>query len=647
MKALQQAAQNRSGRLPASPESSPEASPAPGAGSDPPAGSGAPDGAGPVAHAGDAGSGASPAAAREFDLAALSLEPIDRAAAERSPGAGVPRDDFASAAAGSQGPVRAPGPPRAGGSPPAASRPPAARAAGGGPSDRRSAPRWSGDLQDGDRAAGSDATGAAADDLRSGERQRRRGQDRSDPSRAGAVLAAGAGAARAGALSRVTRMQWIIAGGSLAGVLLVAYFYIQISYPGLLQRGFRQPALSSPLASRTPPPPAATAAPSASGTIDPGGNAQAGQPMPGTTAAQPAPAPDAGPQQGTLPMTGVGPAISRGPDNDTGPAAATPSATAPAGVPAALAASPLLNPPAGAEPGGPAPATIRAAPAGNAAAAPGLPPGRTAAPAAAPQATGTPTTPSGAPTSTPPSAGSTAPAAAAPPPSAAAATAGVPRSVAPPSRTPAPAPAGEGIRVTRGSTANPVNPALADAYDHMQAGRIESAQRLYEQVAAADPRNVDALLGMGAVAQLGNQVEVASRLYMRVLEIEPRNAHAQAALIGQLGRADPVAAESQLKTLIAREPSPFLYFTLGNLLADQNRWAQAQQAWFQAHHLQPGNADYAFNLAVSLERISQPRLAIDYLRTAIRLAEAGARANFDVAAARKRVALLESANRAP
>lgn len=214
-------------------------------------------------------------------------------------------------------------------------------------------------------------------------------------------------------------------------------------------------------------------------------------------------------------------------------------------------------------------------------------------------------------------------------------------------RTPPAAPAAEGIRVLRGSTSAPVNPALADAYDHLQAGRIESAQRLYNEVASAEPRNVDALLGLAAVAQLSNQPEAASRLWLRVLEVEPRNAHAQAALIGQLGRADPVAAESQLKTLISREPSAFLYFTLGNLYADQNRWAQAQQAYFQAHHLQPGNADHAFNLAVGLERISQPRLAINYLRIAIRLAEGGARANFDLPSARKRAALLEAAHGAP
>ncbi|MCE2949906.1 MAG: tetratricopeptide repeat protein [bacterium] len=600
-------------------------------------------------------------AAPGIDLSELSLEPIvERQATPPAPAAG------ANTSRVQEQPMRSdrPAPPAAPAVPtsmppsmPTAAPAPSTQArTAGGPTDRRSAPRWSGDLQDDERAVDLDAAAAAAGGNRNGERGRRRAQERADasPARAGAVLAAGAGAARAGTLSRITRVQWILAGGLLAGVLLFAYFYIQISYPGLLQRGFRQPALVSPLASRTPPSPGATS----SGTLDPGKVASAATPMPGAADGLPAGSPAAGstpaqvaasprtePQPGATSITGVPPAS---------PVAAP---AAPAGVPAALAASPLLSPPAQAES---APATPAARNATNvaAAAAPASPPARVTGNAPpAPTAVSAPATTAPTATTAAQRAGpatDTAPPSAQSPGAVASAAPGVstpvpgsPRGLVAPARPPSTATTAEGIRVTRGSAANPVNPALADAYDHLQAGRIEAAQRLYEQVAAADPRNVDALLGMGAVAQLGNQVEVASRLYMRVLELEPRNAHAQAALIGQLGRADPVAAESQLKTLIAREPSPFLYFTLGNLYADQNRWAQAQQAWFQAHHLQPGNADYAFNLAVGLERIAQPRLAIDYLRTAIRLADAGARANFDVAAARKRVALLESAQRAP
>ncbi len=642
MKALQQAAQNRSGRPPTGgegaerPATGDEGAERPATrdeGTERPA-THAEGTRTPATHADPSVPGPGRSAPAEIDLVELSLEPIvERPAALRAPSAGGGSADTGN-------PARAPGAQRTERFQPAAASPPGARAAGGGPADRRSAPRWSGDLQDGARAHDSETAATGTRAARNGEHPRRRGQDRPDtsPARAGAVLAAGAGAARAGALSRVTRMQWIIAGGALAGVLLFAYFYVQISYPGLLQRGFRQPALTTPLANRQAPPSVPTT-PSASGTLDTIGNAPPASPIAGSPAGLPATAP--------------------GGDAPPPPVPGTTAASAPAGVPAALAASPLLNPPPGGAAAGPAAAStpttqVVANPKAIATAAPNTAAGpATTAPAPATAmamatAAAAAAAQSGiaAPSAPAPSTPATAPAAQAAPANAAAS--GMQRPATASYRPPAtPASGSDGIRVTRGSAASPVNPALADAYDHLQAGRIESAQRLYEQVAAADPRNIDALLGMGAVAQLGNQVEVASRLYMRVLEIEPRNAHAQAALIGQLGRADPVAAESQLKTLIAREPSPFLFFTLGNLYADQNRWAQAQQAYFQAHHLQPGNADYAFNLAVGLERIAQPRLAIEYLRTAIRLAEAGARANFDIAAARKRVALLESSNRAP
>ena len=206
---------------------------------------------------------------------------------------------------------------------------------------------------------------------------------------------------------------------------------------------------------------------------------------------------------------------------------------------------------------------------------------------------------------------------------------------------------GANIRISRGTATAPGSSQLNEAYDHLQAGRLDAAQRLYQQILATEPRSVDALLGLAAIAQLAGQNDAATRLYFRALEVEPRNTHAQASLIGLIGRADPAAAESQLKMLIGRDPSPFLYFTLGNLYADQNRWPLAQQAFFQAHHLQPDNADYAFNLSVGLERISQPKLALTYLRTAVRLADKGGRPSFDVNAARKRIGLLEANSEVP
>jgi tetratricopeptide (TPR) repeat protein len=193
------------------------------------------------------------------------------------------------------------------------------------------------------------------------------------------------------------------------------------------------------------------------------------------------------------------------------------------------------------------------------------------------------------------------------------------------------------VVVSRGDAAPAMNPLLAQAYTALQAGQLDQARRDYREVAAAEPKNVDALLGLAAIAVRIGDNEEATRRYLQVLEIEPRHALAQGGLIALLGRADPAAAESRLRHLISLEPTAYLYFVLGNLYADQSQWAAAQQAYFQAHHLDPANPDYPYNLAVGLEHVSQPKLALGYYRRAVQLAAARGRANFNISQAQERI----------
>jgi Flp pilus assembly protein TadD len=199
---------------------------------------------------------------------------------------------------------------------------------------------------------------------------------------------------------------------------------------------------------------------------------------------------------------------------------------------------------------------------------------------------------------------------------------------------------GNAIVVSPGSAEPVLNPLLGQAYAALQAGQRDSAQSLYREVLKSEPRNVDALLALAALAGQRGATDEAVQLYLQILELDPRHALAQSGLIALLGRADPLAAESKLKQLIAREPSAWLHFTLGNLYADQSSWSAAQQAWFQAHHLEPANPDYAYNLAVGLEHVSQPKLALNFYRRAVDLAAARGRANFNLSLARERIGTL-------
>ena len=196
------------------------------------------------------------------------------------------------------------------------------------------------------------------------------------------------------------------------------------------------------------------------------------------------------------------------------------------------------------------------------------------------------------------------------------------------------------VVVSPGSAEPVLNPLLPQAYAALQTGQLDQAQFFYGEVLGAEPKNIDALLGLAAVAVRQGNSDEATRRYLHLLELEPQNARAQSGLIALLGRADPVAAESKLKQLIAREPSAHLYFTLGNLYADQSQWAAAQHAYFQAHHLDPANPDYAYNLAVGLEHVSQPGLALGFYQRAVQAAAVRGRANFNLAQAQERISKL-------
>ena len=192
-------------------------------------------------------------------------------------------------------------------------------------------------------------------------------------------------------------------------------------------------------------------------------------------------------------------------------------------------------------------------------------------------------------------------------------------------------------------TRNPpqINPRIDAGYKAYIAGDLATARSEYEQALRDEPDNRDALLGLAALDVRSGRYESAEALYLRVLAIDPRDPQAQAALLSlRSGRNDPLATESRVKSLLAAEPAAHvLNFTLGNQLAQQKRWAEAQQEYFKAYAAEPENADFAYNLAVSLDHLRQNRQAFDYYQRAIALAEKRG-ASFDLAAARTRAAQL-------
>ncbi len=200
-------------------------------------------------------------------------------------------------------------------------------------------------------------------------------------------------------------------------------------------------------------------------------------------------------------------------------------------------------------------------------------------------------------------------------------------------------PASEPLSVAR--PAPQVHPKVESGYAAYLAGDLVRARADYDQALREDAGNRDALLGAAAVDVRTGRYEAAEATYLRLLQADPRDAHAQAGLIALRGaRIDPVSAESRVKSMLAADPAAHvLNFTLGNQLAQQGRWAEAQQQYFKAFAADPDNADFAYNVAVSLDHMRQQALALEYYQRAIALAEKRG-ASFDVAGARSRAAKL-------
>ena len=198
-----------------------------------------------------------------------------------------------------------------------------------------------------------------------------------------------------------------------------------------------------------------------------------------------------------------------------------------------------------------------------------------------------------------------------------------------------PAP-GAGIEIRKRTRPDRVAALLERAYGTFHAGDVESAAKAYRAVLGHEPRNRDALLGLAAVVARAGRWDEAAAYYARILAFDPADAAAQAALIA-IDERDPVRGESRLKALLSSEPrAAYLHFGLGNAYAAQSRWPEAQQAYLDAWRLDRGNADYAYNLAVSLDHLSRPESALDLYREALALAEKRP-AGFEAAAVHARI----------
>lgn len=163
---------------------------------------------------------------------------------------------------------------------------------------------------------------------------------------------------------------------------------------------------------------------------------------------------------------------------------------------------------------------------------------------------------------------------------------------------------------------------LLSAYQQYLTGNYDAAATKYHDVLQKFPENRDALLGLAAISEVRGDIRQAYVYYMEILKSDPEDRIAKAALINFQEQGDLANNENILKTLIQNQPdNPFLHYSLGRFYAKQQQWSEAQQSFFNAYSKNASNADYAYNLAVSLEHIGQSESAVHYYNIALQMAD--------------------------
>jgi predicted O-linked N-acetylglucosamine transferase (SPINDLY family) len=129
-----------------------------------------------------------------------------------------------------------------------------------------------------------------------------------------------------------------------------------------------------------------------------------------------------------------------------------------------------------------------------------------------------------------------------------------------------------------------VNPLLPEAVALHQAGRLEEADAVYEQIIAESPNNFDALHLHGVIALQQERFDKAEEAIKSALSINPRDAGA----LTNLGT---------------------IYLRTGRLEAARGQFERALQA-------QPNSPDALLNLGTALHQLKRPRQAVIPLKRA-------------------------------
>ncbi|VAW73437.1 hypothetical protein MNBD_GAMMA10-1491, partial [hydrothermal vent metagenome] len=200
------------------------------------------------------------------------------------------------------------------------------------------------------------------------------------------------------------------------------------------------------------------------------------------------------------------------------------------------------------------------------------------------------------------------------------------------------------IKFIQARKSDPVHTLLLQAYAAFHAQSYSQSEGLYNRVLKREEKNRDALLGLAAIAIKQQRYEYARQKYRYLLKLNPTDNIATAALSSIDKQTNAQLSVSKLKFMLKSSPdSAPLYFALGGIHSKLNNWPEAQAAYFSAWAADNENADYAFNLAISLDHLEKNQQALKFYQLSLKLKPVSG-GNFLVISAQSRIDILQKSS---
>jgi len=181
-----------------------------------------------------------------------------------------------------------------------------------------------------------------------------------------------------------------------------------------------------------------------------------------------------------------------------------------------------------------------------------------------------------------------------------------------------------GMKIEVRKTNPNVNQYLDQGYENLIAGRYQIAAGYYEEALSVEPRNENAMFGLGTTYQKLGRNEEARDTYAKLLSYNPTHLEGLNNFMALISEEAPEEAIAELERMEKESPdfSP-IPAQLGIIFSKQGNYAKAAEKLARALNLSPENNAYKYNLAIALDKLGQGQAASDLYVQLINASNAG------------------------